>query len=671
MTDTVDAPATQVTFIEYHRPAMPPGRYSVEVRQDVTGRGVADSFGARRRFTVAGDRLALNPGDVFAVFPPENSLGDHSDVLPHVLLTRSTLPWEFTADAAGTPWLALLVLDERETLAGTLAQETFLREFAGADAAATWAHLLDERVGWLRPLSATPGGALVVAHSQRAAAELGDAFAPDAAAVEAVLDRHRTPQVVTVAELRAATAGPVHWPGLAPDVGARPDIDKVTVIDVEKRLLARVLPTAADLRLLTHVRRAQDADGHPFDDDRAAVLGNRLPPQNGISVAYLVSVQGRYTDGRFGLDGVADGDYVRLVSLKSWRFACVDPAGDFSGLLTGLDREPSGLRLPRNADPEVERHLSAGHVPLPHRSRASGTTVSWYRGPLVPSASPADIALPAQSADALALYDPALGMFDVSYASAWELGRLLAVQSTQLSSSLYSWKRTHAQALQQAQAWILHPEWMTPDPDADQLPADVVGWFDQLRLLHGVPFDYLVADDRMLPPESIRFVQLNQPWIDCLVDGAFSIGRLTGALKEVDHQQRSALAEALPEHPTTSGFLMRSSVVAGWPGLVVDAYGPPTGGARGPRLPVARIDRLAPDLLLCLFSGQVARVDVHQKPETLHFGTGHLTGGWLNAARVVDVGALAATIRVDPPLASSDLAAKVIEGVPRVSFVVE
>ena len=663
---TDGAPATSVTFIEYHRPAMPPGGYAVEVSQEVTAPGgVAETFVSRRRFTVAGDRLTLHAGDAYAVFPPAGSLGDHSDVLPHVLLGRSTLPWEFAADDTGTPWLMLLLFDEQESLGGTLTKAAFLRDYAGADAAAVWDRLIDERVGWLRKLEAPPDTALIVARASRAAADLGDPFTPDTAAVEAVLDRYRTPQVMSVADLRGATTGPVRWPGV--QAGDHDDTDKVTVIDVEKRLLATVLPSAADLRLLTHVRRAQDAEGQLIDDERAVVLGSRLPQRNGVSVAHLVSVDGRYADGQFDLRDAADDDYIRLLCLKSWRFACLDPAGDFTGLLSNLDRTPSGPRLPALSDTEAERHLSAGYVPLPHRSRRSGSTVSWYRGPLLPCASPPDIPLPAQTAESLAHYDPALGMFDVSYPAAWELGRLLAVQSRQLSTSLYSWKRAHAQAVRQAQSWILHPAWMTPD--VEQLPADVVSWFEQLRLLGGVPFRYLVPDDQLLPAESIRFFQVDQVWVDCLLDGAFSIGRITGALKGVDHEQKSVLLETLTVHPTVTGLLMRSSVVAGWPGLLVDAYGPQAEGAvRGPQLDIARMEQLAPDLLLCLFSGAAARVELHQKPETLHFGTAHLTGDWKNAMRVVNVGALASSLQPDPPLTSADLAAKVVAGVPRVTY---
>ena len=662
---TDDALTAQVTFIQYHRPTMPPGRYTIEMSQEVAVPGTKDQFSVRRQFTVAGDRLSLHAGDVVTVFPPDGSLGDHSDVLPHVMLERSTLPWEFAADKAGAPWLALLLFGEQESLGGTLTRPAFLREYQGADGPRVWDHLLEGRTGWLRPLPHPPEAALIVARAARAAAGLGDAFTPDTAAVEAVLDRYRSPQVVTVADLRDATAGPVHWPGLGGDLGHHQDTDRVTVIDVEKRLLATLLPSERDLPLLAHVRQTPGPAGQPATEV-AVVLGNRLPPRNGISVVHLVSVEGRYADGGFNLAGVADKDYVRLVSLKSWQFACVDPQGDLTGLLGALDRTPSTLRLPPRPDPEAERHLEAGLVPLVHRTRQSGTTVSWYRGPLIPCPSPGEIALPALTAESLVRYDSALGMFDVSYAAAWELGRLLAVRSAQLAESLYSWKRAHAQAVAQGQAWILHPGWAVPGPDADQLPADVVAWFDDLRRLRGVPFGYLVPDDRLLPAESIRFFQLDQAWVDCLLDGAFSIGRVTGTLKSVDEQQKHVLLQTLPVHPAVTGFLMRSSVVAGWPGLVVDAYGP--GEGRGSQLDVHRIDRLGTDVLLCLFSGAAARFEVHLKPEMLHFGIGDRTGDWEAANGVMNVVAFAKSLQSAPPLTSAGLAAKVVAGVPRVSF---
>ncbi|MEH6814877.1 MAG: hypothetical protein V7677_20270, partial [Motiliproteus sp.] len=45
------------------------------------------------------------------------------------------------------------------------------------------------------------------------------------------------------------------------------------------------------------------------------------------------------------------------------------------------------------------------------------------------------------------------------------------------------------------------------------------------------------------------------------------------------------------------------------------------------KLPLLRQERLGNDVLLCLFQGNIQRVDVHLKPETLHFGLKRETDG--------------------------------------------
>ena len=166
--------------------------------------------------------------------------------------------------------------------------------------------------------------------------------------------------------------------------------------------------------------------------------------------------------------------------------------------------------------------------------------MSFYRSPFSPLPVP-----PAQVAyysgpDAAAAYDPQTGLFDVSYAAAWQLGQLLALQSASIASALYQWKRavTRQQAVAaedalltrrlagtQAFPSVLGPRSAAAAATPPGLPDDVVTWFGSLAGLHGVPFSYLVPDERMLPPESIRFFHLDPNWIDALIDGAFSIGR--------------------------------------------------------------------------------------------------------------------------------------------------
>ncbi len=117
---TTQAPI-KVEFIQYHQPALRDGEYKITVTQTIESskiQGQAPFTTGEKTFHVAGERFALNPQDIHGVFPPPGSLGEHSNVFPHVIFNRSTLPWERAIDSSSEdrdiPWLALLLFDEDE-----------------------------------------------------------------------------------------------------------------------------------------------------------------------------------------------------------------------------------------------------------------------------------------------------------------------------------------------------------------------------------------------------------------------------------------------------------------------------------------------------------------------------------------------------------------------------
>ena len=57
-------------------------------------------------------------------------------------------------------------------------------------------------------------------------------------------------------------------------------------------------------------------------------------------------------------------------------------------------------------------------------------------------------------------------------------------------------------------------------------------------LLYRVPFTNLVADERMLPPDSMRFFYLDPGWLKCLLEGACSVGRSCSRDELVDEYLR-------------------------------------------------------------------------------------------------------------------------------------
>ena len=250
MPETTTTKPTKIEFIQYHQPALKDGDYQITVKQEVTGAKISsnNSFTITRTFAVSGERFDLKPADIHAVFPPAGSLGEHSNVLPHIVLNRSTLPWERQADANSDniPWLALLLFEEEEK--------------------------------------------------------------PE-------------PKIITLQELKNIQSYPAKFPDFELESGQHQQ-DKVTIIDVAKDLLDKILPTKEDLKYLAHVRQGTDNEGNLVGDELAVIIGNRLPKKSSISTVHFVSVAGRYNNDGFNFQGAGDNDYIRLVSLKSWRFLC-------------------------------------------------------------------------------------------------------------------------------------------------------------------------------------------------------------------------------------------------------------------------------------------------------------------------------------------------------------
>lgn len=598
-------PTGDIQFVAFNQPSLLDGEYVIDVKQQVQIDKSAvwtTAPSAQMKFAVSGPRFSLDPAMIQSQFPPPKSIGEYYNILPHIILNRTTLPWERTIDNSPPSetnqpqsWLALLLFDS------TGDQGVKVSNITVQD-------LIDAYTS-----SATPPGQ-----------------------PEFVKILPRNPN---------ARAKPGE---LMLEVGQHPN-DRLTVIDVPKQLLMQILPGPNEIRFLSHVRRsATNADGY------LVILCNRLPASGSVSkdagpvgtqsTVHLVSLEGREPLFHQFATAVAGNNLVRLVSLASWSFSTLQRNKTFTGWLKAAwcpDAQRSDpddpkkasscasgvihtLRMPASDDSNAERFLSQGYAPIRHETRQGNHLVSWYRSPLLPGKSlAADIALPVRTSDELVRYFSDVGMFDTTYAAAWELGRMLTLRSKKVSVSLFNWKRAMAQQSRQAGKKVSHlpfaPEYIMP-----AFPGQVTDWFDELLSLKHVPFHYLVSREEMLPANTLRFFHVDVNWLNCLIDGAFSIGRITSADISQDGDARKA--GNVPNAPVYSGFMLRSPVVSGWPNLLVEAYNQavPAGDDYLPKgiTPAShvRCDRLGEDVLLCLFAGEIKTVDIHEHAETIHFG---------------------------------------------------
>jgi hypothetical protein len=421
----------QVSFVQHALPGLGSGNYELTVSQTIknsAGTEISDSSLTNTYlFAVTGDQFFLqNPGTVYSVFPPENSSGEYSTVLPHVVLTKPTFPW--TRYPTNTPpvsglnpgqdsdvdvptWLALLTFDEDDAAA-----------FPTLDLS-----LKNATIGDLYPPSVYPQSTLGNNYS----------YFYNATSVN-----------------------------LQPGTSAT---DTIQIIDIPLSLFWQVAPSLSDMYQTAHVRKVSLTNkatmpgisdvGEPVGAF-SIVFGNRLAQRERRSTVFFVSLEMMQNflpneDGSMpGSSPTTDGTkMIRLAVLRSWSYFTVSGSpSDFTTQLLSLNgRNPqsqtdaaiTNLRIDyTGSNALVGNILSMGFTPLNHLLRTGEQTVSWYRGPLLPYNIPTvQLNFPIASPDQVTLFDPTTGMLDTSYATAWTIGRLTALQDKTFSTALYNWKR--------------------------------------------------------------------------------------------------------------------------------------------------------------------------------------------------------------------------------------
>jgi hypothetical protein len=416
-------PDTDVTFYDNFVPSLKAGEYTVTVSQTLTAAVGSKAPGTpqepvAQKFIVRGPRFQLDPADVHRVFPPASATGVYGEYLPMIVLNKRALPWEreleLTPPAPACPWMALLVFSEQDLPAPQ------------------------------------PAGSL------------------------------RNPTRATSVPLAQVISPPAGT--LGPALRLQDDEDPAAifcnVIDVPAAAFVGLTPVLADLPLLAHVRRVSTEDKEPQNAKHegwySCVIANRFavaPPESGEAsrvgnIVHLVSLEG--FESYLKADGAVARpaeQTVRLVSLYSWSFTCLrEPAQNFSELMLNLVAQVNGarpdllLRLPLASQPPDDpvalagyTRLREGYTPMSYAAQTGERGFAWYRGPLAPvvaaefmrAAAPgggANPAAPKNSSEAM-IFDASTGVFDLSYAVAFQTGRSLALSSLPFSTALLQWRR--------------------------------------------------------------------------------------------------------------------------------------------------------------------------------------------------------------------------------------
>jgi hypothetical protein len=647
-------PVGDLQFYDNYLPALEAGSYYISVNQQLTSKGAIvnkDKIGTTQEFLVSAPQFTIDASQIINRYPPAGSSGKYGKVLPHIVLKDPVLPWERLLSTKGTPWLSLLVFTEDELNDG----QSYADKSSSItinDFLKTKAPTLITSIKKADDIDGTTTCRFInipVNKFKEVAPRLDEL--PYLSHIRKINTGNRP--IMGLNEKGLFSVITSNRFSNAPALNAHPKPVKNIVHLVSLEGLEKYLSPNADFNKYTSVSLITMASWTFLNI-----------PEDGLDFNALVTNLAQL-----------DQNNTKADPLKLWLRLPIPAKGSGTGMI------------------EVKKRIENGYVPLSYHTRSAENTFAWYRGPLAPVLPKINKpTTPYLTSDAAMIFDKTNGVFDASLAVAWESGREAALADSDFMKKLLDFRKQNNSTLDK----LIHRDssrhFGNKNPDTTiqknfmellkssfirqigevaekrHIPKDqvirntppnksidtfieeapvqkklkqiaaktaspIADWLARFALLYPLPFDKLVADERMLPVESIRFFFIDMNWINAGIDGALSLGidsdlqsSFNGILKD-DIQK--AIMNAIPEiraqllgtnNPGTppaimSGFLLRSALVAGWPNLSIKAQDP-----KDKSLKIIRLDHLSPNVLLCIFDGVPNNIEFCEPQETLGFG---------------------------------------------------
>ena len=439
-------------------------------------------------FDIVGPRYQLPPDQVLSTYPPSGSRGSYDRRLPQIVLKRRTLPWEWSdlsdETRTPTPWLALVLIAPGE---GTIKVDQPVSECVTAGTVLASPHIKDTPKGTylevpesvVEATFPTEAELSLLVHVREVDLDDTELAVGDDDGFLAVVIGNRLPQPGTtytacLINLEGQTGHLPTNPPIAEDFDPRATVFDVTAYAPYLKAYATSgdavimgdtnTPTIAGFASAPMTYKASGAGG-------AWAAGTAQDASATVAVKYGGK---RLQESAFL--GIVDLPYAvlspvyRFPVLTSWSFTC-EGEGDFKTLamrvssrLLGyvMDGEEAPDGGPPVGAPAAQRSgatvaeapanrplplvTESGHVVTAYRSRVGEDGQAYFRGPLTPyptvrpTPSGGDRVVIAHHSDQLRLVVPD-GLQDLTYAAAFEIGRLLALSRPGVVALLSQWRR--------------------------------------------------------------------------------------------------------------------------------------------------------------------------------------------------------------------------------------
>ncbi|KAH7487237.1 hypothetical protein FOMA001_g5783 [Fusarium oxysporum f. sp. matthiolae] len=413
-------------------------KHIISVKQTIQANGEQLNLEAEQPFYVDAPQFSLPDGSVHSTYPPAGYSDDHR-ILPHVVLTDPHLPWERLGSPKGGTNMDLKAQMKRVAL--------------GADKASS---IPRNRVPWL----------VVLAFSQDELRlppeDLDGAGSIFSGTSDGVLKPVKQSSTMTVNmsiddlwKLKSDVTTPITDrlgpPSMKDSRGdfifVQPGLftSLFSTFDDKGNRVKGSGPDTSQYKYLSHVRKINGSGMALAGVEDTAVfsivVGNRSGPLDNVipttMCAHLVSIEGVEAMTYPG----QNHRYVALCSLYSWNYTVLPPntlnvPDAFENLGRTLDvlRAPDEVIAPLKASADkaqqlVGRRLSDGYTLVKYRVQTGEATVALYRGPFTPTYVPIleHLTKCSTSGVDLQILDKNLGIMDVTYSVAWQVGRTMAL----------------------------------------------------------------------------------------------------------------------------------------------------------------------------------------------------------------------------------------------------
>ena len=463
---TTPPPVGSMYLYDDITPPLVDNSYRLDVVTNVTYDGQQAPLSSNSGyFDIEGPRFSLPATDVAGVFPPRNGHGGFDENIPQIVISRRTLPWErrLTSDLSliGTPkrdantkqpnpfpledgqpqeygpapWMALLLFAEGEYV---LHQNVALKSVVPST---VYARLevadgitcdsIEVELGLLESVLPSLDELTLLTHARQVNVDDRELNAASGDGYYAIVMGNRLPS--PGAKFRACLVSLEERTDLVqkdPPAVAQPFFSVV----IENPIVNRLVDAPAPPPPVS-----------PSTGSTGVSLSSGTPQQTLINVEknaqslVLKTVADRNVVNAIGVvDRPSYHPFVRtvqLVLLHSWVFECSD-TGTFRDYVQRVNVSMMGTVEEQGHPPVAD----TGHIPITVMDRAGVQESVWYRGPFVPMPLTRD-PLTYHSADQCRRVTPETGAEDVTYAAAFEAGRMMAAADPRLGQELMRWRR--------------------------------------------------------------------------------------------------------------------------------------------------------------------------------------------------------------------------------------